>query len=422
MDQQTCSRVTTNQSSEEKGKSRKAKRKSQAQTIFIKLLWSTLLPFAFYLFTLKVLHISSARSFGGGERHLADLANGLAERGHDVSVVLSLSSPLHERLAALPQGNIVGLRLRHALDVASARALARIVRERRIEVIHAHVARDYTLAAYAARKTRTPFVITRHVLFPMNRLHRFALAKVSRVIAVSEAVARSLHAQKIFPAEKIKIIPNAIDVERFDAHARGFNRAASRHMLQLPKERRLVGTVGEIKPLKGQEDFLRAAAIIARKAEDVDFIIAGEDFSGAREHRARLERLINELNLKGRVHLTGWLDDVAPLLLALDVYVSASRSESFGLSIVEAMASGVAVVATATEGAQEVIDDGSTGKIVAVGNVEALAEAIGLLLEDAAERERLASLAHASARERFNIARMVQATEQVYEETKRIGA
>jgi glycosyltransferase involved in cell wall biosynthesis len=116
------------------------------------------------------------------------------------------------------------------------------------------------------------------------------------------------------------------------------------------------------------------------------------------------------------VHFTGWLDEVAPLLAALDVYVSASRTESFGLTIIEAMAAGRAVVATATEGAREIIDpEGSgSGILVAVGDHEALAASVLHLLEEKNEREHLGALANAQVRARFDLERMVEATEQVY--------
>jgi glycosyltransferase involved in cell wall biosynthesis len=149
----------------------------------------------------------------------------------------------------------------------------------------------------------------------------------------------------------------------------------------------------------------------------VDFIIAGCDTSRTGEHRARVERLISEHErLRGRVHLTGWLTDVAPLLSSLDIFVSASHTESFGLTMVEAMASGRPVVATATEGAREIIEDGVTGLLVPVGDAEALAAAITGLLEDAQERKRLGARASEVARERFSLDRMVEATEQVYRE------
>ncbi|HYE64008.1 MAG TPA: glycosyltransferase family 4 protein, partial [Pyrinomonadaceae bacterium] len=314
---------------------------------------------------MRILLISSARSFGGGERHLADLANALARRGHEVYVALAPNSPLRAELTALPPDGIITLRLRNAFDLRSALELARIVREKRMEIVHAHLARDYPLAALATRRAREArFIITRHVLFPLNRLHALALSHVARVIAVSRSVAWGLQAQNLFSSHKISVIRNGIDLKRFDMSARGFSREEYRESLRLPLKRRLIGTAGEISPLKGQEEFLRAAALIARRFNDVDFVIAGEDRSRTGVYRAALERVINESGLDGRVHLLGWLEEVAPLLSSLDLFVSASRTESFGLSIVEAMASGAPVIATATEGAREIIGSERLGLLV----------------------------------------------------------
>ena len=351
---------------------------------------------------------------GGGERHLADLVNALAIRGHDVHVALAPKSPLRKELSALPARNIITLPLRNALDVQSAHELSRLVGRLKIEIVHAHMARDYPLASYATRRTRSRLVITRHVLFPLNRLHTWTLSHVARVIAVSDAVARSLQRQRIFPEDKISVITNGIDVRRFDKEARGFDHAAFRRSMGIAAERLLVGTIGEINLLKGQAEFLRAASLLARRFPSVDFVIAGKDFSRTGEHRARILKLISELELERRVHLTGWLDDVAPLIHALDLFVSASRTESFGLAIVEALASGVAVVATATEGAREILSDGETGLLVPIGDTEQLAEAIARLLEDPQERERLGMSGRASAFERFSLEHMVTATEGIY--------
>jgi glycosyltransferase involved in cell wall biosynthesis len=161
---------------------------------------------------------------------------------------------------------------------------------------------------------------------------------------------------------------------------------------------------------------LRAASLVARQFPEAAFIIAGADSSHTGEHRAALESLISELGLQERVYLTGWLDDVAPYLTALDVFVSASRNESFGLAIVEAMASGAAVVATMTEGARSIIEDGLTGHLVPVGDTEALAESVCKLLANDDERRRLGTEASEAARERFSLERMVAATEQIYVE------
>ena len=366
---------------------------------------------------MRILHVSSARALGGGERHLADLVNALALRGHEVYVALAPRSPLRQELRALPEKNIIALRLLNALDIGSALELARLVRSRRIEIIHAHMGRDYPLAALAARRASgTQLVITRHVLFPLHKLHRFMLSRVARVVAVSQAVAQSLSAQGLFPTHKISVVTNGIDLKRFEETERSANREMFRQRAGIAPGRRLVGMLGEIKPLKGQEEFLRAAAMLARRITDVDFVIAGSDTSRTGEHRAHIERLITRLELRGRVHLTGWLDDAAPLFASLDLFVSASHTESFGLSIVEAMASGVAVVATETQGAREIIEDGITGVLVPVGDVEALCSAITKLLDDAKERRRIGHVARRAARERFSLDRMVDETERIYRE------
>jgi glycosyltransferase involved in cell wall biosynthesis len=361
------------------------------------------------------LHISSARSLGGGERHLADLANALTQRGHEVYAALPSRSPLREKLSALPAQNIFSLRLRNALDIGSALELARLVREHRIEIVHAHVARDYPLAALATRRNRrSKLIITRHVLFPLSKLHSITLSHVARVICVSNAVRRALSAQKIFNANKISVIPNGIDFRRLDARLENFDRDEFRKQMKIPPESLLIGTVGEIKKQKGHEDFLRAASLIARERTDAHFVIVGADSTSTGEHRASLERLIAELNLTDRVHLTGWLDDVAPLLAALDAYVSASHTESFGLAIVEAMALGLPIVATATEGAQEIINSDDAGVLVPVSDVEAMASALLRLLEDANARKRIGTLARTTARTRFSLERMVDETEKTY--------
>ncbi|MCA1849464.1 MAG: glycosyltransferase family 4 protein [Acidobacteria bacterium] len=366
---------------------------------------------------MRILQISSARALGGGERHLVDLASALAARGHQVYVALAPASPLREALAALPAENVFTVPLRNALDLASALKLAHFVRERRIEIVHAHLARDYPLAAFAAwRSFSTKLIITRHVLFPLGRVHSLTLSHVARVIAVSEPVRRALLERGLFPARKIRVVPNGIDVARFDLPARGFDREEYRRVLQT-RAPFLVGTVGELSHVKGQEDFVRAAAIIARRqADGVEFIIAGEDASRAGHTRARIESLVAELNLRDRVHLLGRREDVAPLLSSLDVFVSPSRSEAFGLAIAEALACGTPAVATATDGAREIIDEGVTGRLVPVGDVEALAAAVLNLLKDPQGRRRMGAKAREAARSHFSLDRMVDATERIYRE------
>ena len=356
---------------------------------------------------MKILQISSASSFGGGERYVADLTNALDERGHFLYVAVRPHSPLPQYLR-LPPDRILTLPLRNALDVPSAHALQRFVQNKRIEIVHAHMGRDYPLASYAARRnSQTKFIATRHVLFQLNRLHRHTLARATRVISVSNAVARELRASGVVSEKQIAVIPNGIDVARFNRARAQFDRVQFLRGLGLPGDCLLVGSVGELRTLKRHDDFIRAAAIVASRFPETQFVLAGVDTSASGEVRKQLEVLVDELGLRERFHFLGWLDDAEKLLCAMDVFVSASETESFGLAIVEAMAAETAVVATATEGAQEIIEDQNTGLLVPIGAVDRIAGSVIDLLSDAEKRRGIATQSAQSAATKFSLARMV---------------
>ncbi len=367
---------------------------------------------------MRILQISSASSFGGGERYLVDLSNSLCTRGHDVFVAVRPKSPIVDYLK-LPAQNIQTFPLRNALDAQSARALARFVKENKIDVVHAHMARDYSLAAYAARvKPQPMFIVTRHVLFPLSGIHRRTLSRATKLIAVSSAVAGQLKSQRLVPDDRIATVPNGIDVDRYSGACQKIDRSAFLKSKGLPTDCLIVGSIGELRKLKRHDDLIRAASLIVREVQNTHFVIAGVDTSAKSEIRSELKELVGKLQLQDRVHFLGWLDDAEKLLCAIDVFVSASETESFGLSIAEAMAAGTAVVATQTEGAQEVVDTDSTGLLVPIGDVAVLSASIVRLLRDESLRKAIGNHAADVVKERFSLQRMVDEIEEIYLEGK----
>jgi glycosyltransferase involved in cell wall biosynthesis len=373
---------------------------------------------------LKILQISSAHSFGGGEKHLVDLTKGLIERGHDVCVALRPHSPLIERLEGI---NVFTVPLRNSFDILSASQLKKIIRDNEIEIVHAHLGRDYPLASFAARNTKAKLIITRHVLFSLNRLHRFTLSNVTRVIAVSKAVEKNLLEQKIFPQEKICVVHNGINTDRKGEREKGRKGEEAKNTLVSPSPLlpfspspllpfSTVGTVGELNQLKGHEEFIRAAALLVKKFDNIQFVIVGKDNSKKKENAKRFEKLCEDLNIKERVKFIDWIEPLKDFLSSLDVFVSASRSESFGLAILEAMNCGVPVVATKTEGACEIIENEKTGLLVEVGDVEAISDTVESLLNDELKRKAFSDAARRVVRERFSLGKMIDETEKVYQE------
>ena len=205
-------------------------------------------------------------------------------------------------------------------------------------------------------------------------------------------------------SSKISVVHNGIDIDRF-----------SRPVAHDDTRPILVGTVGHLAPIKGHDIFVRAAKLISERRQDARFVIIGEDKSPQRSHRKLLEDLIAELGLSENVTMPGWHDDIPSVLSSVTLFVSAARSEPFGLSIVEAMAAGLPIVAAASEGALEIIEDGVSGKLVPVDDAESLAKAINDLLDDPLERSRLGRNAQLAA-QRYSLAQMASDTEQVYRE------
>jgi glycosyltransferase involved in cell wall biosynthesis len=353
---------------------------------------------------MRILQVCSVTTFGGGERHLADLSHALSDLGHEVYAASVPGSPLSAELSFLTKENTFALSRRNY--VKNLTGLAGFVRAHGIEIVHAHAARDYHLAALAVRlASRGRLVLTRHALFPLRGINKHLLRGAGRVIAVSQAVAESLRQNGVIESSNITVVHNGIDTDRY---AKSVDATGEGPVL--------VGTVGHLAPIKGQDVFVRAAALISARRRGVHFVVIGEDKSPQMGYRKFLESLVAELGLSESVAMTGWTDDIPGVLSSLTLFVSAARSEPFGLSIVEAMAAGLPVIASASEGALEIIEDGHSGKLVPVDDPESLAGAINDLLDDPLERSRLGRNALLAARERYSLARMASNTERVYRE------
>jgi glycosyltransferase involved in cell wall biosynthesis len=168
--------------------------------------------------------------------------------------------------------------------------------------------------------------------------------------------------------------------------------------------------------LKGQAEFLNAATTVAQRYPNAHFIVAGTDHSQSQTNKAQLKKMIDELRLSQQVREVAWMEDIAQLYCALDVFVSASHTESFGLAMAEAMACATAVVATETGGAKELIHGGETGLLVPIGDVDKLSEAIVELLGNESRRDSLGEAAQKSIARNFGLTKMIDETETIYRE------
>jgi starch synthase (maltosyl-transferring) len=207
----------------------------------------------------------------------------------------------------------------------------------------------------------------------------------------------------------MEVIHNGIDLGRvpaFDLDRRRARRAAG-----LDPDRRLVAQVGRLEPQKDVPTYLAAAARIAARAPDVDFLVVGE---GAL--RAGLEALADRLGIAARVRFTGVRDDVPALLAGVDVLVLASRYEGLPNVVIEAMATGAVVVCTDVGGARELVVPEQTGSLVPIERPDAIADAVLGVLAAPARADALARAARRRVEERFTVEAMARRTVAAYEE------
>src|SRR6185503_3922808 len=231
---------------------------------------------------MRILQVCSVTTFGGGERHLADLSHALTDLGHEVYAASVPGSPLWTELSFLNNKSTLALSRRNY--VKNLTRLIRFVRAHGIEIVHAHAARDYHLAALAVKlASGGRLVLTRHALFPLRKINRYLLRNTGRVIAVSQAVAESLRLSGVIESSKITVIHNGIDTDRF---APPVTLGGDSPVL--------VGTVGHLAPIKGHDVFVRAAALISARRAGVRFLVIGEDKSPQMGYRKFLESLVAE--------------------------------------------------------------------------------------------------------------------------------
>lgn len=363
---------------------------------------------------MRILHISSAKTFGGGEKHLVDLCHGLKEAGHDIFVAVRPTCAWKSRLSFLPDENICTVSIRNSFGLLSSKRLASFVRTNRIEIIHAHLGRDYITASIVARLV-SPLkcVLTRHVLFPLKAFNRFVLANVDRIIAVSEDVRLSLSG--VFETRRIRVIYNGSDSVMKSRDERTDCRNRLRTQLKVHESAILIGLVGTISEVKGQDLAVSAVEILS-ETPDLKLVIIGKTDSPKDPFFLKLKEQVNSSDYRDRVVFLETEEEIDDLIPGFDIILSTSRSESFGLVILESMISGIPVVATPSQGARLLLDNGSCGFIAKGFSPESIAEAIRECLSEPRKRAGKIDSARKRASLMFTLKRMVEKTESVYRE------
>jgi glycosyltransferase involved in cell wall biosynthesis len=365
---------------------------------------------------ISVLHFSNEFVRGGAEQHMLTLLCGLSREYFDLHLVCTpqlaglLKPDLPRDVEVLP------LEIRKPWQVNAALQFAEILRSRRVDILHSHIFYASLFASPVAWSCSVPMVIeTPHVreYWRRGRLKsRFIIDRlvghcVNRYIAVSQANGKYLAEEKGLPSQKISVIHNGSDLQRF-RHVR-CKSAALREKLGFQKEELVLLVAGRLEPQKGHSVLLSALPLVRRVFPKVRTVFAGE---GALDQP--LQKEVRELGLQGAVDFVGFQSNMEDWFSVADVTVLPSFYEGLPLSAIESLAAGTPVVATAVDGTPEVVVHGRTGLTVPPGATEELAAAISTLLADPELRARFGSAGRAWVEEEFSQEKQIKRTEDLY--------
>jgi glycosyltransferase involved in cell wall biosynthesis len=374
-----------------------------------------------------ILHVIDRADAGGAQMMLYQLARVLRDQfslsiivlgtsGHFADAYRSLGIPVEEIGRGIGKWN-----------PRPIFSLMKTIRRQRPDIIHAHLFKSNILAVIAAWWSGCRVILHDHVglyppiseVFLPNRFSRriyllafrYALQHCDRLIVLLPNMVEPYQHYYSLPLEKIILLPNAIDLELYSREKGNRLQRPLWRELGLPSETRFITMVGRLEPEKDWDTFLNVAKeFTVESSVPCVFLAVGHG-----SQAARLKTIAENNNLKN-VYFLGNRTDVPAILAQSDIFLLTSRREACSLALLEAMASGCAVVATRNGGSDVMLSDGVDGLLCSVGDVQALSQAVEKLLIDDVLSKRLRSKALDKVMESYNLDVIGERIARVYQE------
>ena len=363
----------------------------------------------------KVLHVIDSLHLGGAQEVVLNLATcGDRKRfSHEVAT-------MHGRGVYWTRMQELGIPL-HSLSPQKflpwyAASLPALLLRGKFDILHCHLVASNIIAKPLGRLCRVPVILNHDHTnddYRASQRVRLALDTLSNrlathIIAVSDSCRTFLIDREGVPAEKITLVQNAIDLRRFSSGCG--SRAGARKSLGLPESGPVVAGVGRLNPQKNFSLFIRIAADVLKRHPQTHFVLAGEG-----PENELLRKLAQECGVGDRLHFCGYVPDTRQIYLAADVLLMPSLFEGLPMTLLEAMAMRVPVVASALDGIAEVVEDGRDGFLVPTGDLPMFCERICQVIEDPSLARDIGESASYKISNRFSSERMCREVELIYD-------
>jgi glycosyltransferase involved in cell wall biosynthesis len=360
---------------------------------------------------------------GGGELLARRIAERLDAARYERTLCVTRWQPQPEYEAALGELDragveFLGLRRGSRLDMRPWRTVLRRLRRARVDILHTHKFGSNVWGAALASLSRVPvFVAHEHTWsYSGDRLRvladrRLIAARADAFIAVSGDDQRKMVEIERIPPEKVRLIPNGIDM----APARPEARTETREALGLTVDQPVIGTVAALRAQKALDVLIEAVALLRPQFPELVALIVGGT-TAQPDETERLSAVAKQVGVDSAVRFLGRRSDIPELLAAMDIALTTSDYEGSPLSVMEYMEAGLPVVATRVGGVPDIVVDGETGVIVPPRDPAAVAREVARLLEHADEARRMGAAGRSRRRAEFDLAVTVRRVEELYEE------
>ena len=365
-----------------------------------------------------LLYVIDNMEFGGGERVFLQLASALRDH-FKVFVAASPGGRFEEGLSGLGI-RLIPVDMRQRPSFKPISELVRIIKEKKITLVHSQGGRADFFARVAGKMARVPYIVSTVAMpvegYDVGRwrkavyifLDRLTERYVDRFIVVSEVLKETLIKGHKIPPHKVVRIYNGIEIGQYRHDA---TYADLRKEWGVPSHVPLIGAIGRLVWQKGLTHLLQAMPLVFQEYPDTRLILVGD---GPLQEDLRDQ--VRDLGIEASVFFVGFRIDIPAVLAALDLLVVPSVLEGFPMTTLEAMAMAKPIVASDINGVREQIENGRTGILVPPGDPQALAEGIKQMLKDRTQAKNLGTEARKHLEEMFDIKQQVALHEEVYEE------
>jgi glycosyltransferase involved in cell wall biosynthesis len=318
---------------------------------------------------LKVLHVSTALSWRGGEQQLAYLIDELKD---EVSSFVLCSKGSEMEKYCIKNGlDYYSCKKKSSLDIGFALNLKRLCKKLEIDLCHLHDAHAHTFAILAAAifKNKTPLILSRRVDFSIKNNwfshYKYNHKAITKILCVSDTI-KKITAPGIRDKGKLSTVYSGIDLDKFKTRTNKLRRE-----YEIGDDTILIGNTSAIADHKDYFTFVDVAEKLSKQENNIQFLIIGDG-----PMRDQIENYVNSKGLKEQIRFTGFRNDIPEVIADLDIFLITSKTEGLGTSILDAFAAKVPVVGTAAGGIPELIKNNISGKLCPVKDSDCLAECI----------------------------------------------